>query len=73
MDKIQYVPVSSGIGLGGLLGLLFVGLKLGNVITWSWWFVTMPFWIGPALVLGILALFLVVFLIVLMVALVFGK
>lgn len=28
------------------LGLLFVGLKLANVITWSWLWVTSPFWIG---------------------------
>jgi hypothetical protein len=32
------------IGFLGLLGLLFIGLKLGNVIDWSWWFVTLPLW-----------------------------
>lgn len=26
------------------LGLLFVGLKLLGVITWSWLWVTSPFW-----------------------------
>lgn len=25
-----------------LLTLLFIGLKLGNVIDWSWWFVLCP-------------------------------
>lgn len=30
----------------GLLGVAFVGLKLTNVIDWSWWWVTLPFW-GP--------------------------
>ena len=30
----------------GLLGVLFVGLKLTGVINWSWWYVTMPFWGG---------------------------
>lgn len=44
---------SSGIGVLGLLGVLFVGLKLGGVIDWSWWYVTMPFWGGIALVCGI--------------------
>lgn len=34
----------------GLLGLLFLGLKLAHVITWSWWLVTLPFY-------GALALF----------------
>ena len=46
---------SGGIGILGLLGVLFVGLKLGGVITWSWWYVTLPFWGGIALVLTILA------------------
>lgn len=30
----------------GLLGVLFVGLKLTGYIAWSWWWVTLPFW-GP--------------------------
>lgn len=46
---------SGGIGILGLLGVLFVGLKLAGIITWSWWYVTLPFWGGIALVLGILA------------------
>ena len=47
---------SGGGGLLGLLGLLFVGLKLGHAIDWSWWLVTAPFWGGFALVMAILAL-----------------
>jgi hypothetical protein len=47
---------SSGIGVLGLLGVAFVILKLCEVIDWSWWYVTMPFWGGIALVLGICAL-----------------
>lgn len=39
---------SGGIGVIGLLGVLFVGLKLGHVIAWSWWWVTAPFWGGFA-------------------------
>jgi hypothetical protein len=38
----------------GLLGVAFVVLKLCNVITWSWWLVTIPFWGPPALVLAVL-------------------
>lgn len=34
---------SNGIGILGLLGVMFVGLKLANIIDWSWWYVTMPF------------------------------
>lgn len=36
---------SSGIGLGGLLAVLFIGLKLAGIITWSWWWVFSPLWI----------------------------
>lgn len=36
---------SSGIGFFGLLGILFIGLKLGGIIDWSWWYVTMPLWL----------------------------
>lgn len=35
----------------GLLGVVFVTLKLCGVIDWSWWMVTMPFWIGLAIIL----------------------
>ena len=42
---------SSGIGIIGLLGVAFVVLKLTNYIDWSWWYVTLPFWGGLALLL----------------------
>ncbi len=29
-----------------LLAILFIGLKLGNVIDWSWWWVFSPLWIS---------------------------
>lgn len=35
---------SGGIGFFGLLFIVFVTLKLTNVITWSWWWVTAPLW-----------------------------
>lgn len=41
---------SSGISILGLLGVLFVGLKLTGYIDWSWWWVTAPFWGGLAAV-----------------------
>ena len=39
---------SSGIGVFGLLGVVFVALKLTGYIDWSWWYVTLPFWGGSA-------------------------
>lgn len=44
---------SGGVGFLGLLGLLFIGLKLGHVINWSWWLVTLPLWGGVALWLSL--------------------
>lgn len=41
---------SSGVSALGLLGVLFVGLKLTGYIDWSWWWVTAPFWGGLAVV-----------------------
>lgn len=47
---------SSGTTIAGLLGIAFVVLKLCKVIDWSWWYVTLPFWGGLALVLAILGI-----------------
>lgn len=41
---------TGGIGFAGMLAILFIGLKLGHVITWSWLWVLAPLWI-PALIL----------------------
>ena len=45
---------SSGeISFLGLLTILFIGLKLGDVIDWSWWWVLSPLWLPIAVVSGI--------------------
>lgn len=46
---------ANGIGPVGLLGVVFVTLKLLGYINWSWWWVTAPFWGGFAIV-GIVAI-----------------
>jgi phosphoglycerol transferase MdoB-like AlkP superfamily enzyme len=51
MAKSTIVRVGSGPV--GLLGVAFVVLKLCKVIDWSWWWVTLPFWGGLALVISI--------------------
>ena len=33
---------AGGIGFLGMLTILFIGLKLGGVINWSWWWVLSP-------------------------------
>ena len=47
---------SGSIGIMGLLGVLFVGLKLTGYIDWSWWWVTAPFWGGIVLALMIITI-----------------
>lgn len=39
------------LGMAAAFGIAFVALKLAGiteVATWSWWMVTLPFWILPA-------------------------
>lgn len=50
MAKSGSSSSSSGVSALGLLGVLFVGLKLTGYIDWSWWWVTAPFWGGLAVV-----------------------
>lgn len=40
--------------MGGALALLFVGLKLGHIIDWSWWWVLAPLWIPVAVAVVVL-------------------
>ena len=50
----ESTKISSGIGFTGLLTVLFIGLKLTNVINWSWWWVLSPLWIDFALIIVII-------------------
>lgn len=52
---------SGGIGILGLLGVVFVCAKIFGfepVASWSWWWVTAPFWGGVALFVLIFGLIL---------------
>jgi hypothetical protein len=51
-----------GIGFCGLLTILFIGLKLGGVIHWSWLWVLSPLWIPFVAAIGIVALVVLVIL-----------
>lgn len=51
------VVVNNGTGLLGAVGVVLVILKLAAfepVASWSWWLVTMPFWLGLAVILAVL-------------------
>lgn len=51
---------SGGIGFIGLLTIVFIVLKLTNVIAWRWWWVLSPVWIPISLVLLVIGLYLLV-------------
>jgi len=46
---------SSGVSILGLLGVLFIGLKLTGFINWSWWLVLLPLYGGFVLFVVVLA------------------
>ncbi len=54
MDKMENNR-SGGIGFGGALMLLFIGLKLGGVIDWHWFWILSP-WLIPIIVVGLILL-----------------
>ncbi len=47
---------SSGISFTSALTILFIGLKLCNVIHWSWWWVLSPIWISMSIAIFIIAI-----------------
>lgn len=51
---------SGGIGFAGLLTIVFIVLKLCNVIKWSWVWVLSPLWISVALFFVILIIVLII-------------
>ena len=58
IDKNIKVDLDTGTLFLELLFLLFLGLKLGNVIDWSWWWVFAPLWVPIALAAVIVVLLL---------------
>jgi hypothetical protein len=46
------------MSLAAVLFVVFLVLKLVGTITWSWWWVTSPLWIGAIITLLIGRLFL---------------
>ena len=60
------VNTTNGVGLSGVVFIVFLVLKLCGLIDWSWWWVTAPLWIP-------LCLFILIFVIVLLFATVWDK
>ena len=66
MSESRATASVSGIGFGGLLTILFIGLKLTHFIDWPWVWVLFPLW-GP--VVSILVIFALAALIMIIAAL----
>lgn len=45
----------SSLSFAGLLTLIFITLKLTEVISWSWWWVLSPIWISFSILLIVIA------------------
>jgi hypothetical protein len=63
MDNRNSGAAGGGITLSGLTFIVFLVLKLCNVIDWSWWWVTAPLWIPFAIGVAILLIIVIVALI----------
>jgi hypothetical protein len=57
-DNVTVKVAVPTIPVFGLLGVVFVTLKLLGHITWSWWWVTAPFWAPLAVFLTLATAFL---------------
>jgi len=51
MSEFKFEPHK---GVGKILLIVFIVLKLTGLIDWSWWWVTSPFTIPLAIALGII-------------------
>ena len=53
MKNNKNYSAGCGLGLVGVLTVVFVVLKLVGVINWSWWWVLSPLWISAILLIPI--------------------
>lgn len=57
---MQKETSNKGISFMGLLTVLFIGLKLSNIIDWGWGWVLAPIWVGPSILLIMLIIALII-------------
>ncbi len=62
--KITHAGFRFGTGFCGLLGLLFIALKLCGVIDWSWLWVLAPLWVPVALGISVVLIVFAAFVLV---------
>lgn len=51
MKDKNYNANNTGVGILGVLLIVFIVLKLVGVVTWSWWVVLIPLWIEIGLLI----------------------
>ncbi len=54
MGENNKLATSDGLSVLTALFIIFLVLKLTGYITWSWWLVTAPLWLVPALFFAII-------------------
>lgn len=54
MSSNYQTSSSNGIGVFGLMGVMFIGLKLTGYVTWPWLWVLAPFWIPFAILFSVI-------------------
>lgn len=57
MSDKKVVVELNGLGFGGLLTVLFIGLKLTGHIDWGWLWVLAPIWVPVIFALVLLVFF----------------
>lgn len=65
--------VNGSVSLLSVLFIVLFILKITNTINWSWWIVTLPLWIWPAIAVGISLFFCILFAIAFVVLLIRKK
>lgn len=72
-NKKETIVVQRSSPFLGLLTIMFIFLKLTNVIDWSWLWVLSPLWIPLAIIFGILIFALIMMFIITMGSLIFKR
>lgn len=47
--RLRNIHGEQGLGITDLLLVMFVVLKIANLIDWSWWWVASPIWLPIAI------------------------
>ena len=54
---------NTGVSFLGILQIVFIALKVTNVIDWSWWQVFIPLWINLSLAFIIITIVLIAYIV----------